>query len=170
MRIFLQVAVIGPTADWFTHKTSLSTTSMPPSETTKINIDISVAEDTDSVNSPDRSDVLTTKNSGDDLQKEVGRDGRIYDLGSPGEVTSENMWERTEVLAGKAVFPLGLTARLTFVKRHAFIPFHLRCNNCIRFCFFLLLLSTFRIIRFWKITFSIMGGTKIDFNLFLYPF
>lgn len=141
---------------------------MPAGETTKINIDISVAKDTDEVNSLDRSDVPTTKRSGDEVPIEVGRDSRTYDLGSPGEVTSENLWERTEVLAGKAMFPLGLTARLTLVKRHAFVPFHLCCNYCVSF-FFLLMLSTFRIIRFWKITFSIMGGTEIDFNLFLYP-
>lgn len=121
MHIFLQVAGIGPTADWFTHRTSLSPTSMPPSETTKFSIDISVAKDTDEDNSLDEKDVPTPKNSGDEVQiKEVeneilaedGRGSRMYEMDPPDKVTSENLWERTEVLAGKAGFPVGLTASL----------------------------------------------------------
>lgn len=121
MHIFLQVADIGPTADWFTDRTSLSPTSMPPSETTKFSTDISVAKDTDEDNIVDKKDLPTPKNSGDEVQiKEVeneilaedGRGSRMYEMDSPDEVTSENLWERTEVLAGKTGFPLGLTASL----------------------------------------------------------
>lgn len=86
---------------------------MPPSETTKVNIDISVAKEADEDNRLDRIDVTKTKSSGDEVQikeddvlLEGGRDSRIYDMDSPKEVTSENLWERTEVLAGEAVFPL----------------------------------------------------------------
>lgn len=115
MYIFLQVAVSHPTSDWFTHKTSLSTTSMPPGETTKINVDTSVAKEADEDSRLDRIDGPKTKSSGDEVQikeaeddilLEGGRDNRIYDMDSPKEVTSENLWERTEVLAGEAVFPL----------------------------------------------------------------
>lgn len=86
---------------------------MPPSETTKVSIDISVAKEADEDNRLDRIDVTETKSSGDEVQikeddvlLEGGRDSRIYDVDSPKEVTSENLWERTEVLAGEAVFPL----------------------------------------------------------------
>lgn len=80
---------------------------MPPSETTatKFSIDITVFNDKD--NSLDTWDVSTPKNRGDEVQvendilAENARGNRIYDMGSPEDVTSENMWERTEVLAGK---------------------------------------------------------------------
>ncbi len=93
---------------------------MPPSETTatKFGIDISVSEDTNEDNNLDKWDVSTTKDSGnevlidDTVLANNGRDSRMYELDSPKEVTSENMWERTEVLAGKDRFPRGFTASL----------------------------------------------------------
>lgn len=118
MHIFLQVARIGPTADWFTQSTSVSSTSMPPTETTT---DISVTKDTDKDNNLDRWDVSTPKDIDNKVQTEEaeneilakdGRGSRIYEMDSPKEVTSENMWERTEVLAGKNRFPRGVTASL----------------------------------------------------------
>lgn len=89
---------------------------MPPSETTatKFGIDISVTQDADEDNSLDKWDVSTPKDSGDevlikDIDNEVlgtdGRGSRMYEMDSPKEVTSENLWERTEVLAGKDRFP-----------------------------------------------------------------
>lgn len=87
---------------------------MPPSETTKINVDISVAKEADEDSRLDRiDDEVQIKEAEDDILLEGGRDNRIYDIESPEEVTSENLWERTEVLAGEAVFPLWLTT--TFV-------------------------------------------------------
>lgn len=110
MHIFLQV----PTADWFTHSTSPSSTSMPPSESTatEFSIDVSVTKDADEDNSLDRWDDSTAKDIKDevliknDVNDELAMDGggRIYELDDPEEVTSENMWERTEVLAGKDTY------------------------------------------------------------------
>lgn len=113
-----EVPNIGPTADWFTHHTSLSSTSMPPSETTttKFNIDISVTKNTN------QDHVSTPKNAGDTIQKKEieneivakdGRGSRMYEINSPEEVTSENLWERTEVLA--AVIACGVVGFLCAV-------------------------------------------------------
>ncbi|XP_056237568.1 syndecan-2-like [Seriola aureovittata] len=117
-----EVPGIGTTADWFLKSTSPSSTSIHPTETTatEFSIDISVTKDTDENNSLDRWDVLTSKDSeGKDLnQEEMGNDmsndrGRIYVIDPPGEVTSENMWERTEVLA--AVIACGVIGFLCAV-------------------------------------------------------
>lgn len=106
MHVFLQVAGIGPTADWFTHRTRLSPTSVYPSETTKT----SGGKDKDE----DRWDVTTPKDMIDEVhvvpvENEIlakdDQGSRLFKVDSPKEVTSENMWERTEVLAGKAGFP-----------------------------------------------------------------
>ncbi|KAM6995345.1 uncharacterized protein LKV04_007574 [Tautogolabrus adspersus] len=105
-----KVAGVGPTADWFTQDTSPSSTSRPPSDTTstKFSIDISVSNGTPEDNSLDSLDVSTTKGSKDEVRlrendneivAEDGRGSRIYEMDSPEEVTSENLWERTEVLA-----------------------------------------------------------------------
>ncbi|XP_073342176.1 uncharacterized protein [Pagrus major] len=114
-----EVAGVDPTADWFTQ----STTLMPPSETTqtKFSIDISTTKETDEDNSLDMWDVSTTKNIGDedskvDKNENVGKDGRgsrIYEIEPPEEVTSENLWERTEVLA--AVIACGVVGFLCAV-------------------------------------------------------
>lgn len=83
---------------------------MPPGDADTTPVDASVNKETDEDNSLDRWDNPTPKNSEEDVQltdveNEIvaldGRGSRIYELGSPGEVTSENVWERTEVLAGK---------------------------------------------------------------------
>uniref|UniRef100_A0A3B4UVC5 Syndecan n=1 Tax=Seriola dumerili TaxID=41447 RepID=A0A3B4UVC5_SERDU len=91
-----EVPGIDTTADWFLKSTSPSSTSIPPTETTatEFSIDISVTKDTDENNILDRWDVLTSKDS-------------------EGEVTSENMWERTEVLA--AVIACGVIGFLCAV-------------------------------------------------------
>ncbi|XP_044063876.1 syndecan-2-like isoform X2 [Siniperca chuatsi] len=105
-----EVAGFGPTADWFTQSTSLRSTSKPPSETTATTFgkDISVTKDTDKDKSLDRWDVPTPKDSGDevpikkgenDVLAKDGRGSRIYEMDSTKEMTSENLWERTEVLA-----------------------------------------------------------------------
>nr|XP_020464142.1 syndecan-2-like isoform X2 [Monopterus albus] len=88
---------IGPTADLFTESTTLSSTSAT-----------SVTKESDEDNSLERWNVSTPKDSGDEsLTKEPDneivlkddRGGRLYNMDSPEEVTSENIWERTEVLA-----------------------------------------------------------------------
>lgn len=120
MHLFLQVP--GKT-DSFTPSTTLSSTSAPPSETTTttFGVDISVTKDTNKDNSLDRWDVSTPKQPEEEVQmKEAeneilakdGRGSRRYEIDPPEEVTSENLWERTEVLAGKDRFPLGFTASL----------------------------------------------------------
>ncbi|KAM9806339.1 uncharacterized protein ACBT44_013738 [Syngnathus typhle] len=81
----------GPTADWFTHASTPSST--------KDN------KEADEDNSLDRwDDSSATKNSGDEDTSGietneilVSRGSRVFD--SPDDVTSESMWERTEVLA-----------------------------------------------------------------------
>lgn len=110
------MADVDPTDDWFTQ----STTIMPPSETTasKFSIDISITKETDEDNSLDSWDISTPKIDGDDLSVEDrndilaidGRGSKMYV--PPEEVTSENLWERTEVLAGKDSFLPGFTAPL----------------------------------------------------------
>ncbi|XP_041649563.1 syndecan-2-like [Cheilinus undulatus] len=107
-----------------TQNTSPSSTSQPPSDTTstRFSTAVSVSLGADEDNSLDSWDVTTPKSSEDEvLIKEedneiVARDGRgsrIYDLDSPDEVTSENLWERTEVLA--AVIACGVVGFLCAV-------------------------------------------------------
>ncbi|XP_029307983.1 LOW QUALITY PROTEIN: syndecan-2-like [Cottoperca gobio] len=116
--------VTGPTADLFTQNTSASSTSMPPTKTTanKSGIDITVIKDTDEDNSLDRWDVSTPKTRGGEVQIEEvendllakhGQGSRMYEVDSPEEVTTENMWERTEVLA--AVIACGVVGFLCAV-------------------------------------------------------
>ncbi|XP_034729331.1 syndecan-2-like isoform X2 [Etheostoma cragini] len=111
--------VAGTTADWF----SQSSTSRPTSETiaTKFGIEITVINDPVEDNSLDRWDVSTPNNREDnvliaEVENEIkatnGR-SRIYEMDSPAEVTSENMWERTEVLA--AVIACGVVGFLCAV-------------------------------------------------------
>lgn len=91
MNILLQDANIGPTADWFTHRTTM-------------------AKDREEDNSLDEKDVPTsttiepvdpTNENNNEIVPVDGRGSRFYNMGKPEEVTSENLWERTEVLAGK---------------------------------------------------------------------
>lgn len=91
-----------------------STTSMPPSAT-DISIDISVSKDVDKDNSLDRWDNPTAKDSGDEdlIQDDMneiyaknGQGGRMVEVESPDAVTSENIWQRIDVLAGKTEFIL----------------------------------------------------------------
>lgn len=105
MHIFFQVATVGPTSDWFTQRASPS--SVPPFKSTSFSTDI---KETDEDNSLDRGERPTSKDVEDQydiIENEIvqtsGR-GRIYGKGRPEEVTSENLWERTEVLAGKSPF------------------------------------------------------------------
>ncbi|XP_037640611.1 syndecan-2-like [Sebastes umbrosus] len=113
--------VASPTTDWFTQSTSPNAPSMPPSETnaTKFSIDITVIKDADEDNSLQTLDVSTPKNPGnkimyEEVDNELGtgneRNSRMYDQDTPEEVTSENMWERTEVLA--AVIACGVVGFL----------------------------------------------------------
>ncbi|XP_077383583.1 uncharacterized protein LOC144022556 [Festucalex cinctus] len=89
-----QVADNEPTADWFTHAPTPSSTSVTKD-----------MKESDEDNSLDRwDDSSITKHGGDEdtsgvLTNEivVGRGSRLSD--SPDDVTSESMWERTEVLA-----------------------------------------------------------------------
>ncbi|XP_069549354.1 syndecan-2-like [Brachyistius frenatus] len=116
-----EVAGIDPTVDWFTQSTSPSSTNMPPNGTTagEFSMDITVTEYTDEDNSVDRWNVAPTKE--DVLIKRVeneilakgGRGSRLHELHSPEEWTSENLWERTEVLA--AVIACGVVGFLCAV-------------------------------------------------------
>lgn len=116
-------AFILPNGDDSDESTSPSSTTMHPSETTATTsgIDVPVINHTDKDNSLDRWDVSTPKNRGDEvlieqveneILPENGR-GRKYEMAAPEEVTSENMWERTEVLA--AVIACGVVGFLCAV-------------------------------------------------------
>lgn len=120
MLIFFQVTDSGPTADWFPQSTILSSTNMPPSGTpeTIFDKDISTTEGTEEDNSLDLWDITTPKVTLDKIntkgvENEIvavdGRDSRFYEAEAPKEVTSENLFERTEVLAGKDTFPPSCT-------------------------------------------------------------
>lgn len=115
MYIFLQVP--GETTDsWFIHGASPSSTSPPSSETmtTKFSREISVTKDADKDNELDDSTdkVIEEDIVRQDVNEVLAVDDRgrkTYDVADPEQVTSENMWERTEVLAGKDRFHLDLT-------------------------------------------------------------
>ncbi|KAM4634009.1 uncharacterized protein ACJ7VT_022630 [Polymixia lowei] len=99
-----EVSENGPTADSFSYGTDPSSTGVPPSESapaTTRSTDGSVTGD--GVPTEDGEEGFTTKISGGDVVKEdAAEDGlgsRIYEVDVPEEVTSENMWERAEVLA-----------------------------------------------------------------------
>ncbi|XP_071325452.1 syndecan-2-A-like isoform X2 [Trachinotus anak] len=112
-----------PTADWFMKSTSTSSTNMPPRETTaaESSTEKSVTKDTDEDNSLDTWGVPTSNDSEEKvlIQEELDNDimangrERIFEIDSPEEVTSENLWERTEVLA--AVIACGVIGFLCAV-------------------------------------------------------
>ncbi|XP_056142609.1 syndecan-2-like isoform X2 [Lampris incognitus] len=79
-----------PTVDWFIFNTSPSSSSIPPIETTTAWYSIDGSPTKDSA-----EDVLVKKG----VQVKDGKDDQTYTLDVPEEVTSENLWERTEVLA-----------------------------------------------------------------------
>ncbi|XP_067458136.1 syndecan-2-like [Thunnus thynnus] len=115
-----KVPGIGPTADSFTHDTSPSSTSMPSSEATatEFSIDTSVTKDADEdrLDDPaakDIEDKVLIQKDVNDVNAKDGRDSRTYVVDSPEEVTSENTWERTEVLA--AVIACGVIGFLCAV-------------------------------------------------------
>ncbi|AWO96875.1 putative syndecan-2-like [Scophthalmus maximus] len=118
-----EVLGTGPIFDRFTERPSPSSPNVPPSETTtaKFSIDISVTKDTDEDNSLDRWGISTPKDEGENFlgKEELGNEirtngqSRINDMDSPEEVTSENLWERTEVLA--AVIACGVIGFLCAV-------------------------------------------------------
>lgn len=108
MHVFFQVVTVGPAADRFTPST------MSPFETTRFSTDIIAPKETDGDNSLDRWERTTSKandNRYEIIENEIvyrdGRGSRMYDKGHADEVTSENLWERTEVLAGKSKFLIG---------------------------------------------------------------
>lgn len=107
---------VDPTADWFT--------STLPSETTKF-----VTKDAEEDNSLDERDLTTAKTNRDEFEEkeinneilnEYGRGSRMIDTEPSTDVTSENLWERTEVLAGKAALLLSFTVSLLNTKQMGF--------------------------------------------------
>ncbi|XP_034553017.1 syndecan-2-like [Notolabrus celidotus] len=118
-----KVPGISPTADFSTLNTSPSPTSTPLRDTTstKLGIEISVSTDAGDnsldnldVSSPKGSeDVDKTKEEDNEIVAKDGRGSRMYDMDAAEEVSSENMWERTEVLA--AVIACGVVGLLCAV-------------------------------------------------------
>ncbi|XP_074538651.1 uncharacterized protein LOC141800148 [Halichoeres trimaculatus] len=118
-----KVPGVDPTADLSTQNTSPSSTTTLIRDTTSttLGIEISVSTSTED-NSLDDFDVSTTKGSGGEvlIEKEDneivvkdGRGSRRYNMDSAEEVTSENLWERTDVLA--AVIACGVVGFLCAV-------------------------------------------------------
>lgn len=108
MCVFFQVTTVDPAAERFVRT---SPSSLPPAETTRFSTDVIVPKETDGDNSLDRWQWPTSKDNGNQyeiIENEIvpsnGRGSRIYDKERSEEVTSENLWERTEVLAGKSGF------------------------------------------------------------------
>lgn len=133
-RTFFQLVTVGPISDWFTQTTSPS--SMPPFETTSFSTDVIVPQETDEDNSLDRWERPTTKDNGDQFEitdNEIvpnnGRGSRIYDMQRPEEVTSENLWERTEVLAGQSYFWIWIHFTSNWGPIKILIPF-LALSSC----------------------------------------
>ncbi|XP_029361176.1 syndecan-2-like isoform X2 [Echeneis naucrates] len=113
---------IGPTDDWIVKTTIPSSTSMPPSKTTTVGFssDVSVTKDTSEDTTLDKLGVSTSKDKEMVLAEEnfgnaaeANGQGRIYEMDSPKEVSSENLWKRTEVLA--AVIACGVIGFLCAV-------------------------------------------------------
>lgn len=107
---------VDPTADWFT--------STLPSETTKFG-----TKDSEEDNSLDERDLTTAKTNRDEFEEkeinneilnEYGRGSRMIDTEPSTDVTSENLWERTEVLAGKAALLLSFAVSLLNTKQMGF--------------------------------------------------
>lgn len=100
MHVFLQVAGVGPTAD------GLSPSSESPSETTETGEGKGKDEDRwDATTPKDTIDEVPVVPVDNEILAKDGRGSELYKVDSPKEVTSENTWERTDVLAGKAGFP-----------------------------------------------------------------
>uniref|UniRef100_A0A3P8TRT1 Syndecan n=1 Tax=Amphiprion percula TaxID=161767 RepID=A0A3P8TRT1_AMPPE len=108
-----EVPGIGPTADWFAH----DPTATPPSETTtaELSTDVTATEDADEDKWDNTLPVDEDLNRMvvDDVYAIGGRDSRRNEINSAEEVTSENLWERTEVLA--AVIACGVVGFLCAV-------------------------------------------------------
>ncbi|CAJ1062081.1 syndecan-2-like [Xyrichtys novacula] len=115
-----KVAGVGTTAGVSTGNTSPSSASTPLSDTTstKVGMDASVTTDAEDnsvdVSAPKGSEdeVQTTEGDNEIVAKD-GKGSRIYEMDTPEEVTSENLWERTEVLA--AVIACGVVGFLCAV-------------------------------------------------------
>ncbi|XP_054477715.1 syndecan-2-like isoform X2 [Anoplopoma fimbria] len=102
--------VAGPTVDWFRESTSPSSTTKPPRETTasKSTIDITVINHTDKDNSLESWDVSTPRNRGDEVKIQEIENDLLAENGRGSKITSENMWEKTEVLAVISCGVIGL--------------------------------------------------------------
>lgn len=104
----LQVVDPDPVFDLFPQST---TASAPPSETTSGDVSPTKDEDEDMEdNSVEQWDATTPgyieediliAQSDNEILHSAGKGSRRLEVGSPKGVTSENLWERTEVLAGE---------------------------------------------------------------------
>ncbi|CAN9514017.1 unnamed protein product [Ophioblennius macclurei] len=129
-----EVPNVVPTADSFTPKKIPApvSTVMTPKETTggDIIVDILVTDEPDVDNSLERFNVATTKKDGpikemdNEIDSKSRRRGGIYDAISPEQVTSENLWERTEVLA--AVIACGVVGFLCAVSLLVLLAYRMK--------------------------------------------
>ncbi|XP_034031096.1 syndecan-2-like isoform X1 [Thalassophryne amazonica] len=147
-----KVPMLGSTSDWFTETTSTSTTpsastaastvpststtpiSLTEITTTKLSTVVSVTKGVgNDVVTEGRVDDTTTENVGngdviskvkDDVLAEGGRSSRLDEKTTSEEVTSENLWERIDVLA--AVIACGVIGFLCAIFLLALLAYRMK--------------------------------------------
>ncbi|XP_030013975.1 syndecan-2-like isoform X2 [Sphaeramia orbicularis] len=109
-----KVPRIGSTADWFTESPSSTSVSVPLSEakTTESSIG-SVTQDANEKMTKNSFVEISAEDAQNEELQKGGRSGMRPEMDSPEQVTSENLWERTEVLA--AVIACGVVGFLCAV-------------------------------------------------------
>ncbi|KAM7382653.1 hypothetical protein PAMP_002375 [Pampus punctatissimus] len=109
-----------PTDNWFPRSTIPSSTSMPPSETT----DVSVTTDANKGNILDGFTDIVLKKVGIKHEAKNHLDSSIQVPPAPDKVTSESIWERTDVLA--AVIACGVVGFICAVSLLLFLVYRMK--------------------------------------------
>ncbi|XP_034031098.1 syndecan-2-like isoform X2 [Thalassophryne amazonica] len=129
-----KVPMLGSTSDWFTESTSTTPISLTEITTTKLSTVVSVTKGVgNDVVTEGRVDDTTTENVGngdviskvkDDVLAEGGRSSRLDEKTTSEEVTSENLWERIDVLA--AVIACGVIGFLCAIFLLALLAYRMK--------------------------------------------
>ncbi|KAM7420448.1 hypothetical protein PAMA_014933 [Pampus argenteus] len=109
-----------PTDDWFPRGTSPSSTDMPPSETTATEFSTDVSLTTDA----NKDKIKPTVNVEENVETNSPVDSRIHAPPVPEQVSSESMWERTDVLA--AVIACGVVGFICAVSLLLFLVYRMK--------------------------------------------
>ncbi|CAG00013.1 unnamed protein product [Tetraodon nigroviridis] len=117
---------VGPTLDWFTQRTSPS--SAPPFESTSLSTGIKEANEDNSLDRWERPTPTDIEDQHEIIENEIvpntGRGSGRYGNRRAEGVTSENLWERTEVLA--AVIACGVVGFLCAVSLLLFLAYRMK--------------------------------------------